>query len=56
MLKNSLSVTYLRSVSYNFELGQDLEAAQPAMSVTDANSEKNRVASSRQQNADFFLA
>ena len=40
MLKNSLSVTYLRSVSYNFELGQDLEAAQPAMSVTDANSEK----------------
>ena len=36
MLKNRLSVTCLRPVSHNFEPGQDLEAAQPATSVTDA--------------------
>ena len=37
-LKNRQSVTYSRPVSHDFELGQDLEAAQPATSVTDANS------------------
>ena len=37
-LKNCPSVIYSRTVSRTFELGQDIEALQPAISVIDANS------------------